>query len=237
LDQTVGKDEYTVEIKDQNGKSYFKKLYEDDGDASDSNQLGKEQDFKIRVSNIPRGIYYVTFTRDNYNKWEDSTLKDIKINSNKFLLLGTLTMWDKVNLYTKIYSDKKIIFKTYWKLNNTIKISGSESESIKLKENGKEYSLNLTAGEYTLFNSFGKFNIIQNPGVSLTEQNWFDIPKKNEGNLNNQNIIIIDKNKLNVEGNDISFSGEVVLNTDTKIKLQFIDENKLYLKDIQLKIK
>jgi hypothetical protein len=55
--------------------------------------------------------------------------------------------------------------------------------------------------------------------------------------LNNQNIIIIDKNKLNVEGNDISFSGEVVLNTDTKIKLQFIDENKLYLKDIQLKIK
>ncbi len=237
LDQTAGKDEYTVEVKDQEGKSYYSKKYEDDGDASASNQIGEEQDFEIKLKNLPKEVYYVTFTRDKYNKWEDSTLKNIRVNSNKVLLLGNLMVWSKINFYTELYSPKEISFQTYWKLDNTIKISGDESESIKLKENGEKYPINLTAGEYTISNAFGKFWIFQNPGLSPSKQNWFDIPKQNEGNLNEQSIIIVDKNKLKINGDNISFSDNVVLNKDTKFKLQFIEENKIYLKDIQLNIK
>ena len=87
LNNYVGKDEYTLTITDLDGKKEYEEIYEDDGDKKDSKELGEEEDYKVNVG-LERGIYYISFVKDKNNPSPDSTLKDIKIRSNKVLIVG-----------------------------------------------------------------------------------------------------------------------------------------------------
>lgn len=241
LNMYVGKDEYTVEVKDQDGKSYFKQLYQDDGDTSADNKLGWEQNFNINLNNLPTGIYYITFTIDKYNSAADSTIKNIQVNSNKIDIIGNILPWSKnFNFYTKVVFPKTIGFMYWWKgYDQTISITDTNEYNINLGTDliNKRYDQNLNVGDYNINVPKG-YLWIYSDVISPAKQNWFDIPKQNEGNLNKQDIIIINKNKLKISGNNISFSDNVILNKNAaNFKLQFINENKLYLKDVQLNIK
>jgi len=241
LNSYVGKDEYTVEIKDQDGKSYYTKKYEDDGDTSKSNKAVEEQDFEIELKELSRGIYYITFTKDKFNPSSDSTLKDIRIDSNKVLIIGNSLIWSKsFNFYTEVFSAKTIGFMYWWKgYDQIVTMSGADSKKINLDEDWINKRKDVTLdkqGDYTFSVPKGYLWVYSNI-ISPTKSNWFDIPKQNEGNLKNQDIIIVNKNKLKIEGNNISFSDSIVLNKDTKMKLQFVEENKIYLKDIRLEVK
>jgi hypothetical protein len=238
LNSYVGSDEYTVEIKDSKGNSLFKKTYKDDGTSTKTGKTGEEQDFEIKV-NIPRGIYYITFTKDNNNNDADSTLKNIRINSNKILLVGTLRSWASFNFYTKVYSIKTIGFKYWWKeKKQIISISGAEDKDIDLDEDwyNKRYDRKLEkVGDYYFRTPIG-YVYIYSDYISISKENWFDIPINSQSNLDNQDVIIIDTNKLKIEENKIQYKDNLIVNKDTKFKMKVLDENRIYLENIKLKL-
>ncbi|MEA3248340.1 MAG: hypothetical protein U9Q73_01405, partial [Nanoarchaeota archaeon] len=110
LNMYLGKDEYTVEITDLKGNSYFKEIYGDDGDKKDSSVGEFEQEVHLIGRNLPRSIYYITFTKDEKNKGADSTIKNIRVNSNKVLIVGDILPWSDFKFYTKVSSEKIIGF-------------------------------------------------------------------------------------------------------------------------------
>ena len=95
LNWYLGRDEYTVEVSGLDGEVYFREVFLDDGEMRKGNG-GDEQRFGFVVDNLSRGIYYVDFLRDENNEHSDSSVGDIKVNSNKvlirFLLMG-MVFW------------------------------------------------------------------------------------------------------------------------------------------------
>src|SRR3989338_6120495 len=79
LNSYIGQDEYTIRITDVNDKIIYYGLLEDDGIKIKGN-FGREQYFKISKDNLDAGVYYISFIKDNYNDFSDSTVKDIKVN-------------------------------------------------------------------------------------------------------------------------------------------------------------
>lgn len=238
LNSNIGRDEYTTEIKDNKGNSIFKKIYKDDGVAIKTGKTGEEQDFEIKL-NIPRGIYYVTFIKDSYNDNADSTLKNIRINSNKILIVGNFLPWDNFNFYIKVSTHKTIGFYYWWKgKEQIIDISGEENKDINLDEDwlSKRYNKDLTKeGGYNFRSPLG-YLWVYCDYISPSKENWFDIPINPQSNLDSQDIIIIDTNKLKVEKNNIKYKDNIIVNKDAKIKMKVLDEDKIYLKKISLKL-
>jgi hypothetical protein len=238
LNSYVGRDEYTVEIKDSKGNSVFKKTYKDDGVTTKTSKTGEEQHFEIKV-NIPRGIYYINFIKDSYNEGIDMTLKNIRINSNKILILGTSNPQSSFSFYTKIVSQKTIGFKYGGKSNKqVIIVSGAEKKDINLDEDweNKRYDRILESkGDYKFNSPIGHVYIYFDY-ISPSKENWFDIPIQTQSNLNNQDIIIIDTNNIKVEENKIQYKDNILVNKDTKFKMKVLNENKIYLEKISLKL-
>jgi len=94
------------------GNVFFEETYEDDGDKKDSGVGEFEQKIEVKGNDLPRNVYYITFTRDDNNKWEDSTIKDIRVNSNKVLILGTILPIEGFEFYTEIEGNEEIEFMT-----------------------------------------------------------------------------------------------------------------------------
>ena len=236
LNDYVGKDEYTVEVKDFKGESYFSKIYEDDGYGSDSGKDGPEQSYKIELKDLPRGIYYISFTKDKNNKSPDSTIKNININSNKVLIIGNSLPIKPFNFYTKVYSSKKIGF-YYWHTgkDQVIAVSGVDNKDINLDTDwiNKRYDREFKQGDYNFKCPKGDLWIYSDV-ISLNKEGWFDLPIKTEAKLANPDLLIIDKNKLKIDSNEFSYKGEVILKDQAKYQLKFLDKNKLYLEDIKL---
>jgi len=237
LNSYVGKDEYTVEITDFQGKQYFKEVYEDDGEKKGTGVSDEEQDFEINLYNLPRSIYYIIFTKDAYNKAADSTIKDIEINSNKVLILGTSLPWGKFEFYIKVSSPKTISFLYWWKgKEQKIEQTGAEEDIINLNEDwlSKKYEQELNVkGDYNFEIKTGYLNVYSDI-ISPSKQNWFYFPQKADKKLLDSDIIIIDKNKLKINSNEMSYLEEVEINSDTKFKIQVLDENKLYFRSVKL---
>ncbi|MFA4953080.1 MAG: hypothetical protein WC584_02565 [Candidatus Pacearchaeota archaeon] len=231
LNSYIGNDEYTVEIIDYQRKSHFNKVYKDDEENKDTGKQGEEQYFEIKLDNLPRNIYYITFTKDKYNKSADSTIKDIKINSNKVLILGNSLPWSNFNFYTKVDSPKTIGFMYWWKgKEQKIEQTGIKEDTIDLDKDwlNKKYEQKLTEkGDYNFEIDKG-YLWIYSDAISLDKGGWFYLPKNADKKLIDSDVIIIDKTKLEIDGDNVSYKERVEINEGSKFKIQVLDEAKIY---------
>jgi len=238
LNNYIGKDEYTVEIKDQVGKSLFSQVYEDDSQATDTRKLGQEETYKIQFDDLEAGVYYISFTKDTNNAAADSTIKNVKVNTNKILIIDNVLPWSPFEFYTKIVTPKAIRF-NYWlaSKNQTIKVSGSQEENIDLNSTwlNQIYDEELiNSGDYYFVLDVGYVSMSQDL-LSPSKENWFDLPIRTADKFDNQDMIIIDKNKLQIDDDKITYTSKVILDEKTtKIKMQVIDENRIYVEDIKI---
>jgi len=234
LNGYVGQDEYNVEITNQAGDIVFSQIYEDDGDKLDSGRLGVGQDFNINL-NVQDGVYYIYFTKDVYNQYADSTIKNIKINSNKVLIMGNFLPIEPFSFYTKISSQKNIKF-NYWHngKDQIIKVSGLRDEIINLSKEwiSKNYEYNLSRGDYSFELEKGYLQIY-NDFSSPSKENWFDIPLNSKDKFDNQNILIISKDNFEYDIGKLVLKKEVVLN-DKITKIKILDANRVYFESAKL---
>lgn len=233
LNICIGKDEYTITITDLKGNTYFNKTYGDDGDKKDSGVGVFEQEIHITGNNLPQNIYYITFTRDKNNKWEDSSIKEIKINSNKVLILGTILPISEGSFFTKLDQEESIKFRTYWRDKITMKVEGDLEEEFIIKK-GEDNFLNLTKGEYTISDKEWKTWIIHNLDFSPKKHNWFYLPKTGNKKLLDSEIILIDKHQLNITKGHVVYTGTINVDEKSKIQIQALDKLETYFKGIKL---
>jgi len=236
LNWYVGKDEYNVTITDFSGKIIYNKLFEDDGNTGNNDKLGKEQDFQIKIDNLPMGIYYISFIKDKYNSASDSTLNNIKINSNKILILEEFLSIEIFKFYTHVDSFESLSFYYWWEdKDQNIKIN---NRVINLDNQwmSKKYTENLSLGDYNVSLEKG-YLWVYSKFVSPKKENWFYLPIKPEKNLANLDILIIDKNKLKIRGDSFIYSEDVSLNKNSKFKLQIIDKTMTRFESAKLELK
>ncbi|MEI7962000.1 MAG: hypothetical protein WCI04_06720, partial [archaeon] len=111
LQMYLGPDEYTLTITSLAGETIFSSILPDDGEAKDTKILGPEQPYEITLNDkngITKGIYYITFTKDEYNIAPDSTLKKISANTNKIMIIGDFLPVEPFVFYTKVAYPKII---------------------------------------------------------------------------------------------------------------------------------
>ncbi len=238
LNWYIGKDEYTVKITDPQGNVYLNETYWDDGDKKDSGKGDFKQNIDVRGKNLPKNIYYVTFTRDKNNKAADSTIGNIKINSNKVLIVGKSLPLREFNFYTEVGTPEKIGF-YYWhnRKNQKIKVTGTKNMTIDLNESwkGKRYEEELTRGQYSFEASKGDLWIYSN-AISPSKESWFYLPKEGEDKMINQDVIVLNRNKLKIDGDDMVYNGTIAIHEGEKIRVQVLDGLKTYFKNIKLVI-
>jgi len=237
LNMYVGKDEYKVEVEDYQGETHFSKVYKDEGEDKNTNKLGEEQYFEIKLDNLERNVYYITFTKDKYNKAGDSTIKNIKINSNKVLILGNSLPLNSFNFYTKVDSIKTIGF-YYWHTGKEqdIEQTGIKEDTIELDEDwkGKKYEQELKdKGGYNFEISKGDLEV-DSDVISPSEDSWFYLPKDADKKLIDSEIIIIDKTKLEIEGKSFIYNADVEVSEGSKLKIQILDKARIYFERAKL---
>lgn len=236
LNWYLGKDEYTIEIKDLQGNSYFKKVYGDDGNKKTGGDGEFEQKVSLTGKDLPRNIYYISFTKDENNKASDSTIKNIRINSNKVLIVGRILPLDEFKFYTEINSVEKIGF-NYWHngKEQEIIVNGTKNFVIDLNESwkGKKYEEEFGDGEYSLEVPKGDVWIYSSL-ISPSKSHWFCLPRKGDKKLINQDIIVIDKNKLMIDGKKVAWKGIIDVEDGSKIKIQVLDKLEVYFRKIKL---
>ncbi len=70
--------------------------------------------------------------------------------------------------------------------------------------------------------------------IAPSKKNWFYFPQEADSKLIDSDIIIIDKNKLQINGDDVVYTGNVEVSEDSKFKIQVLDELQIYFKEIKL---
>lgn len=240
LNSYTGKDEYTLKIIEfGTDKVMFEKVYKDDGDKKDSKEKGEEQDFKINL-NLERGIYYLEFKKDKNNKASDSTLKDLKIGSNKVLIVGKMLVYEpNQKFFTKANSEKEIKF-NYWWTNNDQKVyfTGDLRKTFNIDGNykSKDYVVELEKGSY-YFEMEKGFIWVKDDYASIDEYSWFNMPSKGENKLTTNDILIIDRDYLEIEGDKISVQIKTEIKDETsKYKFQVLEKNKFLIKELTMEI-
>jgi hypothetical protein len=237
LNSYIGPDEYTVNITNAAGEQVYQGKFQDDGINTKGSQ-GIEQPLTISVPNLPEGVYYISFTKDSFNDYSDSTLKNIKLNTNKVLILGTFLPLNPIKFYTETTSSKQIGF-LYWSASNAQKItvSGATSETINLNAEwlNKRYNKDLTAGGHSF--DIEKGNAwVYGDAVSPAKTNWFNIPLAyTKGEFNSQNILIISKDALYED--ILTYKQDVTLNNkQTRTSLRILDPDTISFVSAELKL-
>lgn len=240
LNGYLGEDTYTVTVTDSYKNNLYTKVFGDDGDKKNSGKLGNEQKFSINLNELKSGIYYVSFVKDSNNDGADSTLKNIQIDSNKVLIVGTFLPIQPLNFYTKADSIKQIGF-YYWhtEKNQLINITGTKNPVIDLNEGwlGKRYDLSLTKGEYDINLEKGDL-WIYNDFSAPAKENWFDIPRFQQEKFDNPNIIVIDKVIYDKNNNILSYSKSINTNKlPVKVSLRALETNSAMIKSVRVVVR
>ncbi|MEK6873901.1 MAG: hypothetical protein AABW91_03575 [Nanoarchaeota archaeon] len=237
LNGYIGNDEYNILITDINGNVYFNETYEGDGEVKNTNKLGKEQSFNETIS-VDEGIYYINFIPDKNNDAVDSSIKNIKINSNKVMFIGNILPWSAFDFYTKVQNNKTIGFYYWWGgKNQTISIPEYREREIVLNKNWREkrYDLILYSGDYEIKSDVG-YLWLYTDVLSPKPDSFFVIPLNKENTkFNSQDVLVIDKNYLGIKGKEMNYNQELNANKETKIKMKVISDN-LFLKNISLNL-
>lgn len=238
LNGYIGADEYTVDITDINGRTIYSNVFQDDGDKTKFRSLGNEQKFNIDIEDLKSGVYYIIFTKDKNNDYSDSTIKNIKVNSNKILIIGNFLPWSEFSFYTKTNFPNKIGFYYWWtNKNQTINVTGDNSKTINLTQEWfeKRYTSNFTSGEYQISTDIG-YVWIYNTFSSPYNVNWFDILSiNNQQSFNHQDIIVIDKKVYNDLDKTYNYKDNIeTKNNSGKIGVRVLEKNAVYFKDADL---
>lgn len=238
LNLNVGEDSYSVKITNSAGDVIFTQFYGDDGNKLDNGKLGKEQNFNIYLDNLKNDVYYVSFTRDSNNKWEDSTLKNININSNKVLIRGTFLLWNKWEFYKKVTKPEEVKFEIYWSDEKIVNVTGSKNQEIVIDRNNQPKILKLDKGEYYFNDDSGKVWVANNYLFSQNKENWFEIPAVQQEKFNNPNLIVIDKYNFDKDTGLFGYSKDVdTSKTPLKVSLRALERNSASFKDAEISVK
>lgn len=231
----LGNDEYNLLITDINSNVYFNETYEDDGEVKNTNKLGKEQEFNEIIS-VDGGIYYINLIPDKNNDAVDSSIKNIKINSNKVVFVGNILPWSNFDFYTKVQNNKTIGFYYWWGgKNQTISIPEYREKEIVLDKEwlNKKYDLLLYSGEYEIKSDVG-YLWLYTDILSPEPDSFFVIPLNKENTkFNSQDVLVIGKDYLSINGKEMSYFQELNISKETKVKMKVIGDN-LYLKNATL---
>lgn len=236
LNAYIGGDEYTVEITDLQGNQVFKQIYGDEDGKKNTGISEFDQIIEIEGKDLPRNIYYITFTSDKNNPSSDSSIKSIVINTNKVLIVGNTLPWGEFEFYKFVSFSNEIGFKYWWEgKDQEIEISGDLEKTIDLNESflNKRYDEDLSRGEYN-FKILNGYLWVYFDTVSPSEYTWFDLPEEGDSRLLTQEIIVIDKTKLKINGTQVTYTAEIPVKEGTKIQLQFLDKLETYFKEIKL---
>src|SRR3989344_5701287 len=238
LNMYIGQDEYTIRITDVNDNAIYEGLLEDDG-VKVKGSLGRAQYFKINKESLVAGVYYISFIKDNYNDASDSTIKGIKINTNKVLIVGNFLPWDKFEFYTKFKFPKNIGFYYWWSgKDQIIDVSGSQKLKINLNDEWKDkrYDVNLTNGDF-YFKTDKGYLWIYNDFSSPKTENWFENPFPQQDNFDFLDAIVISKEIYNKEAKELKFNKYLISNLKTtKVNLRVLETNVVYFNYIKFKI-
>ncbi|MFA5993194.1 MAG: hypothetical protein WC796_05805 [Candidatus Pacearchaeota archaeon] len=237
LNGYVGQDEYTIDVTDFQGNLIYTGLLEDDGDKIASNKLGKAQTYMINLSAMPEGVYYVTFTKDAFNDAADSTIKDIRINSNKAVIVGNFLPISPFSFYTQAGLPKNISF-YYWHGGKDQLANINNRTNINLSKDwmGKRYDYSLIKGSYNIKLPKGDL-WIYNDFASVNRANWFDIPTSTDQDtqVTDPKVLIINKDTFDRS------SGKLILNQDVTLSgksntfsVLVLNQNSTYLDNIRL---
>ncbi|MDO8509503.1 MAG: hypothetical protein Q7S27_07545, partial [Nanoarchaeota archaeon] len=102
-----GEDNYTVYIKDMDENIIYSEFLEDDFDATASNIKGFQQEHNLYFPGL-KGVYYLIF--ENNGKSSDSTIKNIRINTNKIVYYRNFLVLNPMQFYIKNYFNKGLRF-------------------------------------------------------------------------------------------------------------------------------
>jgi hypothetical protein len=239
LNSYLGADEYVINVTDFAGNVVYTNLFEDDG-INEQRSLGKEQEFNIKLDHLVEGVYYVNFIRDNNNEATDSTLKNIMVNTNKVLILGTFLPIKPFNFYTRANFPKKIGFYYWWGgKDQIVYVSGTRNKIVNLTKEliNQRYDGNFSRGEYVLGLEKG-YLWVYNDFSSTSKSSWFNLPSNPPKNLDNPDIIVIDKYRFNNALGIFNYTQDVDFSkTPVKLSLRVLEQNSASLKDANLILK
>ena len=237
LNMYLGEDPCTVNVTDSSGSRIYSQVFNDDSDKLASNKLGKTQKFNIKLANLDKGVYYVNF--DDTSEGSDVTFKNIKINSNKLLILGNFLPWNEFKFYTGIASLKSVGFMYWWSgKEQIIRVIGSKNKALDLNSDwlNKKYEENFTKGDYTFTIPKG-YLLVYNDVSSMSKYNWFDTSFTKQDNFNNQQVIVIDKLTLDLNNNLLIIKKDTNnVKFPVKIGIRTLNTNSANLKDAMIKI-
>ena len=140
--------------------------------------------------------------------------------------------------YFQNYAEQLIGF-YYWHggKDQIINVRGDDSFKIDLDEDwkNKKYEEEIPAGEYTFNVPKGDLWVYAD-AISPSEENWFDIPRSADKSLINSDIIIIDSEKLKIDGSSAVYVANVEVKETSKFKIQVLDELSVYFEKAELRL-
>jgi hypothetical protein len=241
LNNYVGKDEYTLSIIDYTtGDVVHKEIFEDDGDKKDTKVVGEEDDYKLSLG-LGKGIYYLDFKKDGNNVAADFTLKDIKIGSNKVLIVGNFLPWEaNSEFFIKVNTEKEIKFYYWWSgKDQRIYFSDTDTFTEYLDEDykSKDYVVTLKKGSYDFRIQKG-YVWVKGDAFSISEETWFDLPVESEAKLKDSNdVLIFEKNSFSVNENEISVEVPIVIKGEvSSYKFQVLEENMFSINRLEVEL-
>ncbi len=233
LNWYIGNDEYTVEIRDYKGGVIYSGKVEDDG-VNEKGSTGEEQPFEINKE-VEKGIYYIDFISET----TDLTIKEIKVNTNKLLLLDNFLSIYPYNLFIKINRIKDISF--YYghsEKDQIINISGTKEMIIDLNKEWfeKKYETNLTNGEYTITLEKGDLWVYIDI-VSPSKETWFNISPITDPKFNNQDFLIIDSYAYDHYNKILFYEEEVEVNGGSKFGFRALEAGAVGVENLNLELR
>jgi len=236
LNSYLGADEYTINITDYEGNVVYTGFSKDDG-IKEKGATGEEQNFEINQS-VEEGVYYVNFIIDRDNSSPDSTLKNIKVNSNKVLILGNFLPIAPFSFYTKTNSPKIIGF-YYWHSGKEqiITISIDENKIIDLNQSWyeKKFETNLSAGEHVIELEKGDLGVYSDI-ISPTKNSWFNIPLNPQDKFNNQDFLVIDSYTYDKDNGILNYEKEVEVKGNDKFSLRALENGAVAIESVNLEM-
>lgn len=228
----AGEDNYTVIVKDMNETIVYSGFVGDDGNINDQRVSGEIDQRTVDIPNLT-GPYYLGF--ESGGKKTDSTIKNIKINTNKIMFHKQFLVLDPMSFYVKNSFAKNIEF-YYWHPDKDQIITINEDEVYLSKEyDGIIYNHPIRAGEYELSVEKGDL-VINNNFIALTSANWIDIDILNQRIINNPDFIILDKKIIVFTNKGFIIYTDLTTSEDQRIELLASKKNEFNLRKVEVEI-